>query len=229
MVFVTGDKHGSLQLDDLSAARWPEGQTLSKADYVIIMGDFGGVFFGDHRDDEVLAFYDAQPWTTLFIDGNHENHDLLDKFPVECWNGGNIHRITNSVIHLMRGQYFSIQGHTFFTMGGASSIDKDRRIPGKSWWPQELPSYSELENATKVLAAHGNCVDYMLTHCCSIYQWASFSHQRPFDFKKDLLTDYLDEWEHSINFTHWYYGHFHEDLRVDEKHTQLCRDVIRII
>ena len=65
MIYVTGDKHGSLQLNDLGATNWPEGQELSKNDYLIIAGDFGGVFYGDDRDEKVLDFYEASSWTTL--------------------------------------------------------------------------------------------------------------------------------------------------------------------
>ena len=33
--------------------------------------------------------------TFVFLDGNHENFDFLATFPVEQWNGGKIHRISN--------------------------------------------------------------------------------------------------------------------------------------
>ena len=39
--------------------------------------------------------------------------------PVEIWNGGKIHRIKDSVIHLMWGQIYTIDGYKFFEMGGA--------------------------------------------------------------------------------------------------------------
>lgn len=31
---------------------------------------------------------------------------MLEEYPVEIWNGGKVHRINDSVIHLMRGQVF---------------------------------------------------------------------------------------------------------------------------
>ena len=33
---------------------FPEGQELTKEDVVLQLGDFGGVWFGDERDDEAL-------------------------------------------------------------------------------------------------------------------------------------------------------------------------------
>ena len=43
--------------------------------------------------------------------------------PVSEWNGGKVHFVRPNVIHLMRGQVFTLQGQTYFTFGGASSHD----------------------------------------------------------------------------------------------------------
>ena len=47
MIYITGDKYGSYQLDDISSLRWPDGQKLNKRDSLIVTGDFGGVFLGE--------------------------------------------------------------------------------------------------------------------------------------------------------------------------------------
>ena len=228
MIYITGDKHGFYQLNDLDSTNWPEGQDLSKDDYLIIAGDFGGVFYGGEKDNKVLDFYESCPWTTLFIDGNHENFDLLTKYPVTEWNGGKVHRIRPSIIHLMRGQVFTIDGKTFFTMGGATSIDRNYRTEGESWWRDELPSGEELFEADRNLAACNNSVDYVITHCCSARQYYRFAAAHFSTFVRDNLTDYLDELEKMLSFKHWYYGHHHEDLNVDDTHTMLCRKVVKI-
>lgn len=228
MIYITGDKHGACQLVDLSAANWPEGQSLSKNDYLIIAGDFGGVFYGGTKDAKVLDFYDSCPWTTLFIDGNHENSDLLGQYPVSQWHGGKVQYIRPSLIHLMRGQVYTIDDNTFFTMGGASSIDRDYRIEGESWWKNELPSGDEYYEADKNLMANDNRVDYVITHCCSARQYYRFAAVHFNSFVRDNLTDYLDELEKRLSFKHWYYGHHHQDICVDDKHTMLCRKVIKL-
>ena len=56
------------------------------------------------------------------MDGNHENFELLDDYPVSRWHGGKVHFIKESVIHLMRGQIYTIDGKTFFTFGGGYVI-----------------------------------------------------------------------------------------------------------
>ncbi|WP_260504042.1 hypothetical protein [Paenibacillus illinoisensis] len=73
---------------------------MTKDDYVIIVGDFGLIWDGSNEDRYWLKWLDkTKSFTTLFLDGNHENFDLLEQYPVENWNGGKVHRINKSVIH----------------------------------------------------------------------------------------------------------------------------------
>lgn len=55
--------------------------------------------------------------------GNHENFDRLYQYPVEDWHSGKVHKIRESVLHLMRGQVFEIEEKKIFSFGGASSHD----------------------------------------------------------------------------------------------------------
>ena len=52
-------------------------------------------------------------------------------------------------------------------MGGATSVDKEYRIPYSSWWPQELPGERNFEEARTKLDSVGWRVDYVITHTCS--------------------------------------------------------------
>ena len=147
MIYITGDTHKDVHFYKLVEFAKNNPQ-LTKDDYVIICGDFGGVFFEDTLEIDLKPYNDL-PFTILFVDGNHENFDLLEKYEVSIWNGGKVHIIKDNIIHLMRGQIFEIQGFKIFTFGGATSIDKDRRILGYSYWKQELPTYLDLEEAYK--------------------------------------------------------------------------------
>ena len=135
-IFITGDTHGELEINKLGAKQFPIGVSLSKDDYVIICGDFGLIWDNGKTDNYWLEWLSVKPFTILFIDGNHENFDLLESYPVKEWNGGKVHQIKDNIFHLMRGQIFTINNKTFFTMGGATSTDKDRRknICWKLYW-----------------------------------------------------------------------------------------------
>ena len=62
----------------------------------------------------------------------------------------------------MRGQVFEIEGQKIFTMGGASSHDRgpavgnEKKVIGKSWWPEEIPSQDELNEGIKNLKRNEN-------------------------------------------------------------------------
>ena len=51
-IFATGDTHWNFER--FRPEYFPEGQELTKKDVVLQLGDFGGVWFGDKRDDEAL-------------------------------------------------------------------------------------------------------------------------------------------------------------------------------
>ena len=187
MIYATGDTHGNFQR--FQTQHFPEQATMTREDYMIICGDFGGVWNGSEKEAHKLDWLESLPFTTLFVSGNHENFDLLAKYPVEEWNGGKIKRIRPHVIHLMRGQVYELQGYTFFTMGGASSHDIDDgilnpdasdfeeqywalrrmgayfRVNHHSWWKEELPSPAEYAEARRNLERVHYDVDYIITHC----------------------------------------------------------------
>ena len=54
---------------------------------------------------------------------------LLPCFPVEDWHGGKVQRIRPSVIHLMRGQIYDIQGKTLtISWAGGGTVENGLRV-----------------------------------------------------------------------------------------------------
>ena len=129
--------------------------------YLIIEGDFGAIWNANTLDRDLYP-YEKLPFTVLFIDGNHENFDILNSYPVTKWNGGNVHIIRKNIIHLMRGQVFNIEGKTIFTFGGGTSIDKYRREEHISWWKEEIPSKEEI-NEGIILESQDKEVRFRMT------------------------------------------------------------------
>lgn len=224
-VLVTGDLHGGIDIHRLFPSAFPEGRTLTKDDYLIVAGDFGLVWNFSMEELSWLDWLEDRPWTTLFVDGNHENHEALSAMPQEQWHGGKVHRIRNSVLHLMRGQVFDICGNTVFTMGGATSVDRAMRVEGESWWPQEMPSTAEYAEAEANLAAHNWCVDYVITHCCATRMLDAL-YDGDIWQGSDELTDWFDMLEHRLLFKHWYFGHHHRDMAIIPDHRALYRDIV---
>ena len=238
MIYITGDTHAEFYRFDESI----------KADYMIICGDFGGIWFpkGHGYQERELDALNKLPYTILFVDGNHENFTTITKgYEVVDWNGGKVHKIRDNVLHLMRGQVYTIEGKKFFTFGGAQSHDIDGgilypksptyhddlmaaqysglpyRTFGKSWWPEEMPSADEMEEGLRNLEAHDFKVDYIITHCAP----SSIQSQIDRWMKRDELTEYLDKIYHSCEFKRWYCGHYHINQEITNNFEVIYEDI----
>lgn len=222
MVYITGDTHGDIDIHKLAMRNFPQQKYMSKNDSLIVCGDFGCVWDGSKCDRYWQKWYDEKSFTTLFVDGNHENHRMLAEFPIVNQYGGSVHQIQPSLFHLMRGEVFEIDGAKVFCMGGASSHDKHLRKPNISWWEEEIPSKAEFEHAVETLEKHNWCVDYIVTHCASKSIQAKIASW----YENDAVTSFLQFVEENCRFKHWYFGHYHVDLDIDDRHTALYRRVL---
>ena len=254
MIFVTGDIHGR-PFPRLSVDAFPEQRDMHQdEDFVIICGDFGIVW--DHEGENKTEKYylddlEGRNFTTLFCDGNHENFDRLDAYPVEDWHGGKVHKIRPHVIHLMRGQAYDICDKKFFVFGGARShdirdgilepddprvkfwkydYDKLFRVNHVSWWEQEMPSDADKHVADATLAKLDYKVDFVISHdmsteCLKIYS-ALFKHTV---LKPDELNDYLDTVRRKLDYTRWFCGHYHDNKQLTSKDILLYEQLVRVV
>ena len=248
-IYITGDKHGNIR--GLSSANWETGRYLSREDYLVILGDFGLVWSQEESDSERywLDWLNDKPWTTLFIDGNHENFDRLNQFPVEEWHGGCVHKVRENVIHLMRGYVFDIDGKKCFTMGGAPSHDIEdgiydslSEVPGYiacnmyaryrinhlSWWAEEMPSLKEYKRANRNLAEANYEVDFIFTHeaPCSAKIFLGY-----YDLKRgdnENLSMWLNTLLYNVKYSRWYFGHYHCERVATDRCECLYDKIIQI-
>ena len=218
-VFVTGDLHGRYDFWKLDEF---DDEGLTKDDYLIICGDFGLVWDYQGENDkerEYLEILENKPYTTLFVDGNHENADRLSNdYKVEKWHGGKAHKIRDSIIHLMRGQVFDIEGRKFFTMGGAPSHDIQYRTEGKTWWREEVPSEEERSAAIEKLEEYNWKVDYVITHDAPA-DIAERAIWIAHDFSREITeyNEWLQEIADKLEFKKWFFGHYHMDRWFDDE------------
>lgn len=215
MLFVTGDTHG--EEGRFQYMDGPIEKTLTAEDKLFVCGDFGYISDDSYRERLYLRFLAEKPYTILFVDGNHENFDLIDEYPVEEWCGGKVHVIrrdkngTPKIIHLMRGQVFEIEGKKIFTFGGAYSVDRYMRTPHRSWWPQEMPTDDEKKEAISNLEKANYEVDYILTHTAPEDTLCMFYPNHP---EEKPLNNFLEWVRETVKYQHWFMGHLHreEDL-----------------
>ena len=212
MVYLTGDPHG----------RWDEvlsiAPLLQPGDKLILGGDNNyGMTPGQEKNFDQMER--ELPIEILLLDGNHENFDALNALPVETWCGGKVHRIRKNIVHLMRGEIFTIEGHTIFAFGGGHSPDKARQQALGHWWPQELPSEEEYQNAEanlRALREQNRPLDFIVTHIApsAALEYLSI-------VKRDIRNEVSEDWD-LVDFLNrisyewkttkkWYFGHYHVD------------------
>ena len=225
MIFITGDIHGCIDIHKFSSRRFAIQKELTRSDYVIICGDFGLRYCDSAEERYWLKWLDQKPWTTLWIDGNHENFDMLKSYTVEKWKGGKIQKITDNIIHLCRGSVFEIDGKRIFAFGGADSHDKHLRKPDEIW-EEELPDDKEMIHGRHVLDSVGWKVDVVVTLSLPSYvQTELFGN---LNYTENSLTDYFDELDKKLQYSFWFSGHYHISGRYDRKHIPIYNDIVKI-
>jgi hypothetical protein len=216
--YITGDTHADMKNLIHRIKNCPENTKR-----LFVAGDFGFIWASNDKDilkelrrlDYLNRYAILKNIEILFIDGNHENFNRLYEFPIIEKYGAPIGHIRSHISHLRRGEVYTIDNTTIFTLGGAISIDKRSRIENVSWWSQEAINYAEETHALKTLDKHNWKVDYVITH--------SAPKQAFHLLQKNLIGDYgelkLEAFNkesklHShiaerLQFKHWYFGHYH--------------------
>jgi hypothetical protein len=221
VIYLTGDLHGDESR--LYAKDWFK---LKKGDILIILGDFGFLWNGGKKERDVIEWLGKRPYTVCFLDGAHENFDMLKKCRLTRWKGGKVRRVSGNLFHLCRGQIFKIDGVSFFTFGGGESEDRDGRIAGKTWWRQEMPTPNEMKEGALNLEENGQQVDYILTHEPPTLVKSAMALRKGRELKTSHLNGYLQEIDNECEFNHWYFGSMHEDRLITPKHTCLFQKII---
>lgn len=252
-IWITGDIHSDHSR--FSTDSFPEQKEMRKdIDYVIILGDFGLVWDcnGENKNEKYwLNWLEDKPFTTLFIDGNHDNIPRLNNYPIKQWGSGLVNEIRPHVLRLRRGEVFTIEDKKFFAFGGASSHDisdgildyeddnwRDKvskldkrgkymyRIKGLSWWKEELPNEEEMNNGIENLKKNDNCVDFIITHSPPASVIALLGQGL---YEQDILTQYLENIRVNTEYKRHFMGHMHVDRVINDKDIILYEQIIRIL
>lgn len=213
MIYLLSDIHGDKDFKGLKDYL----KIATDEDLLIILGDTGLMYAEREDYREFTEFFLSIDKNIAFIDGNHENFDYLYSFPREDWNGGKIHRLTKNIVHLERGNIFTLQGKTFFVLGGCKSSDKWKELG--LWYPQESPTDTEIHFAKENLLKHGCKVDYILTHR---YEK---TNEDPEALTLEGVRNYIDK---NVEFIHWYAGHWHS-TQLNRRHSIIYDKLIKIV
>jgi len=219
MIYVTGDIHGDLTRFKKIKAK--------KNDYLIICGDFGFIWSGGRKEKGILKKLGRKKYTVLFVEGCHENYELLYNYEQEEWNGGVVRQISGKLKQLVRGNIFEIDGVKIFAFGGGQGVDRDIRKDTKTYWASELPTDEELDFAIKNLENHDNEVDYIITHEPPA-NLKDYLEVRPNVLQTNELNATFNKIADSCKFKRWYFGKCHKNKIISQHYHALFSDVTKL-
>ncbi len=221
MVYVTGDTHGDA--DRLSKTALKH---LNPGDTIIICGDFGFVWDASKTEQKILKSFSKRKYNICFIDGTHENFDILNSYPVTSWSGGKVHKISDNIFHLMRGQIFTIDGLKIFTMGGGESTDLDYRLEEDPSAKYCIPSKQELLEGANNLENIDCKIDVIITHepSSTIKEFLTLGDNEP--IRVTTLNAYFDELSKCSEFDRWFFGSLHMDKYISNSYIGVHKAIV---
>lgn len=232
MIAITGDIHGEVDdllwnLDKKFFDEPVEEQTI------ILLGDVGLNYYGNSVDVKKKEKLQNSGRTYFCIHGNHEERPQnIGTYVPTVWNGGIVYIEEKypNIIFAKDGEVYDLFGIKTLVLGGAYSVDKWYRIKsGYNWFPNEQISAEERNRIYEKVKQLGS-IDMVLSHTCP-YQW------RPTDLFLDFIDQnsvdntmeyWLTEIEKILDYKLWFFGHYHDDRRINEKAMMLYKMILSL-
>lgn len=227
-LFICGDTHGdwkalnekTKQIINLSGDRHID---------LVICGDFGywPKFAEEMYKLSNVNTYDGQI-TIYFCPGNHEDwwslKEIEDNYPKD-----RIIPIYDNINYCTFGSIKSFGNTTFLFCGGADSIDKNKRILGSDWFPEEIITASDMYRLPDEKSTH---IDVVISHTCPeiivkrVQKFLSYTITEN-DPSREYLSIIFDMFRPKL----WYFGHFHQHIQDIHVNTTVftglgCNDIV---
>ncbi len=193
-ILVVGDIHGNFgKLNSLI--------NKQKPDILFLLGDVAIFWNGKNYMDEIKTGNTK----VYFLMGNHSDHDYAEEHygrnfiePIE---------ITKNIYYCGIGSSLQVENKTILFAGGADSIDKQFRLPGRTWFQQE---YFNNKDYNFIMNNYANQkIDIIMSHSCPAsmaYHLITFRNEKYNDPSYAGLEELLDYFHPKK----WYFGHFHK-------------------
>lgn len=179
---VCGDFHGSFKKVNQFLNKKNEISTIFQC------GDFG--FWPRERDDNISSLKNKDV-KIYWCDGNHEDHESLKKIENN--------EIIPNVFYMKRGSVLTLEdGRNVLFIGGAYSIDKLMRTPGRDWFPEELITQKDIYDLPDIN------IDIVISHT-GPREFKVLEKEHYKDPSRDGLSHVLKKYKPKL----WYFGHMH--------------------
>lgn len=209
-ILVVGDTGGDLEW---LADRVISYATATGCTMIMQLGGFGFVWHEEvagRNLDDIHELLTEAGLALTFLPGNYENHPLLERLASEADKNADGHAMLRPTIaYAGRVSAWTWDGLRMAAVGGGASIDRDMRVVGKSWWPEEMLRPDEAEAASQL-----GPVDIL------------FSHDAPIGVPLRLIPDvastvhrtYMTQIGNALVPAWWFHGHYHDSLFYKFRH-----------
>lgn len=219
-VIVLGDTH----------ANWPSTKAILNRKLrqsqnmfvttILQVGDFG---YWPRQSEWHLSlgeFLAERNVTMHFADGNHEDHEALNALHAES---GGLDQVaidpdTQRIWHWRRGSVMALEDDiNVMFFGGAASVDRAQRTPGKDWFSEEIPNRLDYEYAAANVEEKGR-PDFVVAHDTPHFAPPIYDrHQRPEWPEVDIQTSKQVRAQLTTLFdilkpAGWFAGHHHDRM-----------------
>ena len=220
-ILFSGDFHASARVEidliykDILIEKYGQ-ERYNSIKYHIILGD-GGFMWPHNKSNDVHNYeiLSQRTFPILCVVGNHEPIYGKKNLPeTDIGVGETVYKINSNpfTAYLKRGKVYTIDGIKLLVLGGALSIDKDRRVPNKTWWELEYWTDQEKRDVFKLLETD-NKFDCVISHTGPHHiNKKLFENTYSYYGKSSDEVAFLnDEIHNKIQFNEWLCGHWHED------------------
>lgn len=191
---LVGDIHG----DQKNISKLFEIAISQKCDRIHCLGDFG-CFPNLPKYKEFLEITSRKSLengiAVSFTDGNHENHEYLNSLEI------------SEKVFVAPGIEWWYRGKmvgNILSMGCANSIDKNYRIQGRDWFPEEIISQKDFYKCSEK-------ADFIFSHDCPYGIDFGFELDEMSVKNQKMLLEICEVVQPKILF-HGHYHRFHESF-----------------
>lgn len=178
---------------------------IKDVDRSLQVGDFGVGFYSPLTEKAYSnpPYHHMAKGQHYFIRGNHDNPRVCKSHPFWVKDGGS-----------------AFGRNDIFCVGGAMSIDKDRRTEGYDWWQDEELSYTQLcsvmdvyETVKPGVVVSHECPESVISRVC--HEAGIYKYDIP-SVTRRCFDNMLEIYRPDV----WIHGHWHHSYRMVHRGTE---------
>lgn len=199
--------------------------------WIILRGNHDTRYWRDHLVRHEIDGFNGNPlvsWTEDCFSGWHVS-DKFGKGTLVQNKYSNIHYLPDA------GGLYNIGGYNILMIPGAFSVDGDYRFAKRMPYEieEQLHPY-ERDNLYKIAVDNKDDIDFVCAHTAPIsvefyikYLFLDFIDQYSVDKTMEAWIDnVMRKVEDGKRFKHYFFGHFHDDKKLNEQYTMLFNSVV---